>query len=105
MSPVTDNLFDHNRRILSVCLDLLNLKIEVSNTVDYQKSYKKGAYLDLRNSIHPKRDLPAFAELTDVKYMQAFGSVFVSGLSILDLLFNEGPNSVSVLGAMAGLEH
>lgn len=55
---------------------------------------------DLRNVIHPKRPNSIMQDLgLDRPYWQVFREKFgfVSGLSIMDLLFNEGPESISWL--------
>lgn len=49
-------------------------------------------YLDYRNSIHPKKGIPQGLETNE--YYQVFDDKhgFRKGLSILDYIFNEGPN-------------
>lgn len=52
---------------------------------------------DLREAIHPKRPDTILKELgLDRPYWQVFSpkSGFIPGLSIMDLLFNEGPDSI-----------
>ena len=98
--PRTDNLLDHNMQILSVCLNIIGAETAIGLTNDFHKKYEKSEYLDLRNIIHPKKALPEGLQVVDIAYSQAFGNVFAPGLSILDLLFNEGPNAISVLAAM-----
>ncbi|MBP5538729.1 MAG: WbqC family protein [Bacteroidales bacterium] len=57
------------------------------------------APLDLRERLHPKK-APLYH--CGRPYYQVFSAQFgfVEGLSIVDLLFNEGPDSLSVLSAM-----
>jgi hypothetical protein len=88
-------LFDLNYELLELCFKLTGISIKPELT---------GAYLpvtdgsstgikDLRGQIHPKKI--SKAELTG--YTQVFGKDFVSNLSIIDLLFCEGKNSLNVL--------
>lgn len=100
LQPDTDNLWDHNKTILSCCLELIRLETIIDETTTYSKKLNSMQYMDLRNVIHPKKGLPKVTGLKDRSYLQAFGNVFVPGLSILDLLFNEGPNTIAILDAM-----
>jgi hypothetical protein len=88
-------LFDLNMELLTVCLKLLGLSREIVLTNEYKKEIKK-EITDLRSQIHPKS-----ADNTLIRkwepYHQIFGSNFVNNLSILDLLFCEGTNALSVL--------
>ncbi len=55
---------------------------------------------DFRDSIHPKKKSSLLEDLKLVKpYWQVFTNKqgFIPNLTILDLLFNEGPNSISFL--------
>ena len=68
---------------------------------DYVPSLLLGEGIaDFRESIHPKKVSPIFGE--DIKqkpYYQVFSQKygFISGLSALDLLFNEGPEAYRFL--------
>lgn len=56
--------------------------------------------IDLREEIHPKRPNTILRELgLDLPYWQVFSPKygFIPGLSIMDLLFNEGPDSIGFL--------
>ncbi len=64
-----------------------------------------GGILDLREAIHPKRPNTILRDLGLGKpYYQVFSPKggFIGGLSIMDLLFNEGPDSISYLFTPSG---
>lgn len=84
------NLFEFNTELLKKILSILQIDTTVELTSDYIKEYDSTK--DLRNVIHPKKE-PLFTQ----SYIQVFGDRydFIPDLSIFDLLFNEGPNSVS----------
>ena len=55
---------------------------------------------DMRESIHPKRPDTVLEDLGLARpYFQVFSTRggFIPGLSIMDLLFNEGPDSILYL--------
>ena len=81
----TKTLLDFNTRTQLKIFELLNIKKELQFTTSYQKEFEG---LDLR-SHHFVTDCPS--------YTQVFGTDFTPNLSILDLLFNEGPNSETYL--------
>ncbi len=91
-------LIDFNAALLELVLQSL----EIENTLNYSREFIDAGivdYADYRETIHPKRDLssdPLFVPLT---YQQVFLERlgFKANLSIIDLLFNEGPNARSVL--------
>ncbi|MBQ1748206.1 MAG: WbqC family protein [Bacteroidales bacterium] len=68
---------------------------------DIPSGCQEGDIIDLRYRIHPKSKEPSLMKEwgKEKPYWQVFSAKqgFVSGLSIVDLLFNEGPNSISFL--------
>lgn len=84
-------LFELNIDLLRLYLKFLKLEKPLQFTDSYQPEPPPGV-LDLRNRIHPK----IIPDNLYVKpYTQVFGKQFVQDLSILDLLFTQGPKSLS----------
>jgi hypothetical protein len=94
-------LFDMNCRLMDVLMDNLGIAPEISLTDEYvPASLLESDVLDYRESIHPKKVSPIFGkEIEEKPYYQVFSQKygFISGLSILDLLFNEGPEACRYL--------
>ena len=86
-------LFELNVDLLRLYLKLLKLNKPLFFTDTYQ-SEAPANVLDLRNRIHPK----IIPDNLHVKpYTQVFGKQFVPELSIIDLLFTQGPASLTYL--------
>ena len=85
-------LFDFNQEFNELILKLLKIKTDFFFTEVYRKSYPD--LLDLRDTINPKKELPA-----NKPYFQVFEpkNGFIPNLSIVDLLFNQGPQSKNYL--------
>lgn len=80
-------LFELNIALLKFYLKCLQLSQPITYTNEYIQQYPI-EIKDLRNQIHPKKE----SAILDVKpYPQVFGRKFASNLSILDLLFSQGP--------------
>ena len=93
MSPFFEYyLFDFNLKLTNMLLNLVGINRELSLTGSYSK-YE----VDLREAIHPKRPSPL--QNKNGQYHQVFAHKygFLTNLSIIDLLFNEGPNAISYL--------
>lgn len=89
-------LFDLNRDLLSFCLTALGWQKEVYETEAFEKVTSLDVS-DLRSVITAKKDYTTREFYQPAPYHQVFGSTFVPNLSILDLLFNEGPRAASLL--------
>lgn len=89
-------LLDYNLKIHDTICNLLEIENNTVLTSDFEK-IPEGAK-NLREVISPKNKLLNCQFQTE-KYTQVFSEKtgFIPNISILDLLFNEGPNSFSVL--------
>ena len=86
-------LFDYNEAILLFLLGALKLNVNYQFTDEYESSYAD--LTDYRESIHPKKE----SQINFKTYFQVFEEKngFLKNLSILDLLFNQGPQSSKYL--------
>jgi|SRR5574344_2201764 hypothetical protein len=109
-------LFDLNNSLLSLLIELITVNVKVEYTESYEQpsllfpdgvsgyfhpSYSASPIVDLRSKIHPKYSGESLLSEMGMEkpYFQVFSRKqgFISNLSILDLLCNEGPNSISFL--------
>ena len=94
-----ETLFGLNEKLRQRICDLIGFCPNVRYTEEYVPSDTEGIR-DLRNTLHPKKPiLEAVPEFSPVPYYQVVGQKqeFMPNLSILDLLFNVGPESILVL--------
>ena len=86
-------IIELNFECLDIILDCLQLEGDYSTTTEYVKEVTNQT--DLRFLVNARKE-PNF---TFEKYTQVFGDKhgFIGNLSILDLLFNEGPNALNYL--------
>ncbi len=90
-------LIELNADILKICQEILGLEVSVNFTLNF---IADSGEFDFRNIIHPKsskaRVEPNFKP---VEYVQGFEQRhgFAPNLSILDLIFNCGPESLALI--------
>lgn len=103
-----EKLIDLNMSILDFFLEKTGLLVDLRQTEEYVPAGDEGKLVldggllceDFRDVIHPKRPNSILSELRLEKpYFQVFSPKygFRSDLSIMDLLFNEGPDSILYL--------
>ena len=88
-----DYLFDYNEQLLQFVLKAMKMKIDFKYTESYEANYPE--LIDYRESINPKRE----TDFNQKPYFQVFEDRkgFIKNLSIVDLLFNQGPHSINYL--------
>jgi len=86
------NLMEHNLKIFDLLCELLGIEVEVIKTNSFEKN---PGVTDLRILVNAKRN-SAFQPENYIQVHEA-NHEFLPNLSVLDLLFNEGPNALSYL--------
>ncbi len=88
-------LLDLNEAIIRLINNLMEWNIEVTRTTDFVHPHELSAQEDKRFSLSPKED----QKLGLAPYIQVFSEQypFYENLSILDLIFNLGPEAESYL--------
>lgn len=84
-------LIDLNHEMLSVCLKCLQKKMDI------KLNETKLGLIDLRGHFSPKHSYESRKFYEPFEYPQNFGNTFVPNLSILDLLFCQGPEAGEIL--------
>jgi hypothetical protein len=97
-------LFDLNEQILRLALDLAGLKMTIAHTAKFEaenltSATAQDACSDERYRITPKLPFSADKKFKPQHYYQVFSprNGFAANLSVLDLLCNEGNNSLAIL--------
>ncbi len=89
-------LFDLNYELLTICLQLLRLPAGLRLTEWYVKQPQIGV-VDARSRLNVRKQDSEPLFYCPVPYSQNFGPDFVPNLSIVDLLFNQGPQAQNYL--------
>ncbi len=101
-----ERLLDLNMSLLRFFIEKTGLAVDLRMTTEYSADgqvFDGGLLLkcdDLRETIHPKRPNTLLSDMgLEKPYFQVFSRKygFKSDLSIMDLLFNEGPDSILYL--------
>lgn len=92
-------LFDFNEQLRELVCSLIGFTPHIRVTENYQNPNTLTYVEDLRELIHPKRNFRLLDQYQVVTYYQVFKSKhgFLPNLSIADLLFNMGPESLLIL--------
>lgn len=93
-------LYDLNLHLLSFCLHSLKWGLHTSESVSYVLPPSENI-IDLRSSISAKKPYSERSFYKPVPYYQVFGNQFVENLSLIDLLFCEGPRSPIIISQSA----
>ena len=105
-----ERLFDLNLAIIRFFIEKIGIAVDLRCTEDYSRDGSQTDIEDnvihcddLRERIHPKRPNTILRDLgLEKQYFQVFSHKqgFKADLSIMDLLFNEGPDSILYLKAL-----
>ncbi|GJM62088.1 MULTISPECIES: WbqC family protein [Persicobacter] len=91
------SLLQFNYQLLKLILKLMGISKKLEFTTDYVKVSDSEKIIDMRGRLNPKKSYTENDILEPLAYPQLFGNEFVANLSVLDLLFCEGPNAKYVI--------
>ena len=85
---------------MRLCLKWLKMDVGIKPTASYREEPPAEA-VDLRGRIDLKKSDSCNGIFKTIEYPQVFGSNFVPNLSIVDLIFNQGPVASGIVKASA----
>ncbi len=91
-------LYDLNYELLSMCLKWLNRDVTIRESLAYEK-LPSDEVLDLRSAIMLKKTENMQYFYLPVRYQQVFGNTFAANMSMIDLIFCEGPGAAQIVQA------
>ena len=91
-------LYELNYLLLSMCLKWLKWTMPIKETEYYLQS-SSDSVSDLRSAINPKKLEQCYQFYYPIMYNQVFGNTFVENLSLIDLVFCEGPGASKIVRA------
>lgn len=107
MDSRPERLFDLNMNLIRFFIEKTGIAVDLHTTEDFSRDgvliLSDGSTLicdDLREAIHPKKPDTILKDYgLEKPYFQVFAPKhgFIQNLSIMDLLFNEGPDSILYL--------
>lgn len=91
------SLFNLNIELFKRICNCIEIDVQVNYTTTFETTPTQ--QIDLRHLVNSKKETPVLLE----NYTQVFGKKYgyLNNLSILDLLFNEGPNTLYYLESQA----
>lgn len=90
------SLFELNKALLTKCLEILQVDVPIEYLANLEDRDKSGWY-DAKNVINPKKQETVDALFAPSSYFQVFGNNFVDNLSVIDLIFCEGPQAKEII--------
>ena len=91
------NLIEMNQKMLNILIKLIGIKTKPAYTQAFQKEHDNMSDFRIYNFINPsvrKEIFPRYIQVFEPKYQ------FIGNLSILDVLFNLGPETLSYLNSI-----
>ncbi|MFA6924608.1 MAG: WbqC family protein [Bacteroidales bacterium] len=92
-------LLDFNNTLVNWLTGILEIQVEIKHTDLFEKKYANET-ADYRNSFNPKdKTFFSLKNISDKNYKQVFDEKydFIPNLSIIDLIFNVGPDAKKII--------